>query len=312
MNVTLIGDGTLGSCWYGNYHYIEPWVGCSHGCYYCYARSRPAVMKSLTQLGTDFGKPTLICNRSDLHKRIINDIEKNKVQIAKVSRFTDIFDPRSVKSGDSAMVLNAIVSSKVKRVILTTKGLPDEACLDIIRKNPSLISFNMVIKPESENFLEPHVPSISSRLRIAREISEYGVLTTIHMDPLLLSVYDSERAWTYFLTNIKEYALKRVMFSYLFLDDEIIKALSSVISEKEFKTILADFDLSKPSNCEHEDIELPLYYFKADIRKKHSEMLARILTKLGMDFVLCSNKSAADSPNIDRSLCPHCDGNFYA
>ena len=46
-SLELFSPGCLGTCWYGKYHYVEPWAGCSHGCQYCYARLRTPVIDKL-------------------------------------------------------------------------------------------------------------------------------------------------------------------------------------------------------------------------------------------------------------------------
>jgi DNA repair photolyase len=307
--VSLVSPGAIGSCWYGNYNYVEPWIGCDHGCLYCYARSREVVQNTLRIMGTRFEEPALLYEEAAISEIIIRDIKRYGVKTVKLSRYTDIFSPKFVSNGMSGDIIEALTRSGVERIIITTKGAPDQRIIDTITQHPKLFSYNITIKPESENVLEPGVGSIDERMTAAAEIQRAGVLTTVHVDPILFSLYDSEHTWVEFFELLKGYGgFTRVMFSYMFLDESIIKKLACF--GDVFNKAAYDYDLNTP--FKYDDIDKPLYYLNAGVKKRHAEMLATLLRRLGLDFVLCSLKSAEGDHGIDTKHCTLCDGGFYA
>ncbi|KKU12116.1 MAG: hypothetical protein UX17_C0056G0002 [Parcubacteria group bacterium GW2011_GWC2_45_7] len=151
----LFVPGCIGTCWYGKYHYMEPWAGCAHDCPYCYARFRSPVKNSVKNLGASFNGPRPLFPEAELLDRIEKEANSGKINILKLCRFTDMFTPEFVENGLAFKVLSVLVKSKVKRIIITTKGLPDAKLLGLIAANPEKFSYNAAVRPSAINKNNP-------------------------------------------------------------------------------------------------------------------------------------------------------------
>ncbi len=307
----LFEKGSLGTCWYGKYHYLEPWAGCEHDCAYCYARHRGVVIDKLNELNAVFNQPKLLTDLPGLLDKIRAGIAKNGVKILKLSRYTDFFSPSFVKNGTSAAVLETICETSAERVIITTKGTPDENIIKIMKKHCGKISYNAAIKPENRLNLEKGAPSSRERVEAAEKIAGAGIKTTIHMDPLILGL-DDLKDMPVFFDDIKKRGLNRVMFSFLLLNEPILDTVKTRIDKKSLDTILENFDMGTTRKYLPKQDETVLYSIKDEARKEYAEKLGEMLSRKGFDFVICSLKSNRGAAETRPSNCPACDGTFYA
>ena len=307
----LFKPGCIGTCWYGKYHYLEPWAGCGHDCLYCYARFRGEVKNSLAKLKTGFNAPKPLFKESRLIEEIGKEAASGRIKILKLCRYTDIFTPSFAAGGLSHEIISSLVSSKVDRIIITTKGIPASNTLELIKKNKDKFSYNIIAKPGFKPALEKSVCSIEERLQAAAFLAGAGVLTTVHMDPLIPGCEDREEAVAAHLKKLKKYRLKRVMFSYLLLNAPAFSLMKSCAGD-EFAAELASYYDDKVFEILPGQEETRYSLCRPEFRQKSIDMISRHLSAMGFEFVLCSLKNLKGPVKIDRGLCKICDGNFYA
>jgi len=132
--IELFKKGCLGTCWYGKYHYLEPWIGCEHNCLYCYAKYRIIIKKELIKRKISFNNPETLFDRKKLIEKIKKTAFSGKIKILKLSRFTDIFTPKYVSNGLSFEILEILALSPIERIIITTKGIPSNEIINIMKK----------------------------------------------------------------------------------------------------------------------------------------------------------------------------------
>ncbi|MBF0206693.1 MAG: hypothetical protein HQK53_07365 [Oligoflexia bacterium] len=311
--VQLITKGFLGSCWYGKYHYLEPWIGCEHNCHYCYARSRKIIQNSLALHALPFARTALYYSSLDkLLQTIQMELQQEQVKILKLCRYTDIFTPSRVTDGTANAVLKTICEkSAVERIIITTKGIPNQEIIRLMGQHPERFSYNSVILPSSEDPLHLHANVQSEQIKTAAEIKALGIKTTIHFDPICYSIFDTSSQWEDFLIKFKTASLNRVMFSYMMLDEIMKKNLAEKLDPALFQQLLSIFD--KQTTVDYSFVDEKTYYMDATIRQKHIELLAALLTKHQFEFTLCSIKSVRGVDlKSSNSNCPACTGDFYA
>lgn len=306
--------GCLGTCWYGNYHYLEPFTGCEHDCIYCYGKSRSDVTDVLAQTGTPFEKPEIGVDFQTALNEMQNEIAADpKIHTIKLSRYTDIFSKKFVENAYSYEVLRLLTEHpQIKRIIITTKGVPDEKIAQLIENNPQKYSYNAAVKPKAAVIMEESVPPREERLNYAARFNAKGVLTTIHMDPIIIGTDDSEKQMEDFALELKERGLSRVMFSYLLYNDAIAQDIAKKFGE--------DFFLKLKQNYKHEDRQLlptqkeTVYHApSAQAKESSAERISKILKKHNFDFVICGLKSS-ERENVAnfKKYCTICDGKFYA
>lgn len=308
----LFQKGCLGTCWYGKYHYIEPWAGCGHDCHYCYARFRSPVVAKLRQLGTTYDSPKPLFPESELPGRIAEGVRKHGVRIAKLCRYTDILNPAFVRSGLSFAILKTLAASPAQRIILTTKGLPDRRILALIRERRDKFSYNAAVRPSAGLPLEPRLPPWEERLAAAASLKKAGVLTTIHLDPVVAGIDDDPLILRPFLERLRRWGLLRVMFSYLLLCDDIMARLRDKLPRGLAERIVSSYDLARMDEYLPGQGETASYSTRPGLKRASVDRFAGTLREMGFEFVLCSLKSTPGRERGELRDAHPCDGTFYA
>lgn len=314
MSLELFSPGSLGTCWYGRYHYLEPWAGCDHACPYCYARSRGAVHDALADLGTTFEHPRPLLERAELLRRIAEEADSGRIDTVKLCRYTDILTPRFVADGLSYEILAVLARSRVRRLILTTKGVPDERIRRLMLDHKEKFSYNAAARPGRPELagFDAGLAPLEERLAAAAELNRGGVQTTIHMDPFVAGVDDQDEALLPFLDDLRRFGLNRVMFSYLLLSEPIMASLEEALSPRALQELVDRYDMEASRRVLPRQEDTVSHSLRNEILKESVEKVATVLTEQGFDFVLCSLKSVRglDARKFPRAML--CDGKFYA
>ncbi|HNW43952.1 MAG TPA: hypothetical protein PKI19_05555 [Elusimicrobiales bacterium] len=316
--IQLFSPGALGTCWYGKYHYLEPWAGCGHNCPYCYARSRAAVSNTLSGLGTAFNKPVALLPEKELLSEISRQANSGKINILKLCRYTDIFTPQFVSSGLALKILDILSASKVSRVIITTKGLPDRKLLNLMSSRKEKFSYNAAARPSGLRKASPlaefdaALKPLRDRMAAAAELAAAGVQTTIHMDPFVAGIDDETETLETFLDLLRDLKLNRVMFSYLLFSEGIMGTMRAAVAPDALKKIMSDYDFSAGHKVLPGQEDSVSQSLRNEIIRASVEKTAGALDRRGFEFVLCSLKSVRglDATKYKRNMI--CDGKFYA
>ncbi|MGM9998966.1 MAG: hypothetical protein ACI38Q_06195 [Candidatus Bruticola sp.] len=317
-SVELFAPGSLGTCWYGKYHYLEPWIGCQHDCPYCYAKSRRAVNCTLKKLRAKFADPVLLYPEEELLRRIYEESNSGSINILKLSRYTDIFTPKFVANGLSLEILKILCSSKIKRIIITTKGLPSNEIINLITGCPEKFSYNAAFSPSallSPNplaKLSSNLQPLQPRLEAAEEISRSKCLTTIHLDPFIAQIDDRNEALHPFLDLLEKHNLNRVMWSYLLFSPGIMDNMRQALSPEVLNAILSRYNFDADRRILPGQDDTDSFAQKDEVALASVEKVAGTLMQRSFKFVLCSLKSikGLDLKKYPRQML--CDGKFYA
>lgn len=314
MSLELFSPGSLGTCWYGRYHYLEPWAGCDHACPYCYARSRTTVQDALAALETPFEHPKPLFDRPELLRKIAEEAESGQIDTVKLCRYTDILTPRFVADGLSYEILRILAESKVRRLILTTKGVPDAPIRELLQRHKEKFSYNAAARPGRPGLagFEAGLAPREERLQAAAELNRAGVQTTIHMDPFVAGSDDRDEALLPFLDDLRRLGLNRVMFSYLLLSEPIMASVQEALTPEALQDLLARYDMQAPRQVLPRQEDTVSHSLRHESLKESVEKVATVLTERGFEFVLCSLKSVRglDARKFPRAML--CDGKFYA
>lgn len=309
--VELFKKGCLGTCWYGRYHYLEPWIGCEHDCFYCYARFRSAVKTGLKKIRAGFSSPKTLFPRRELLKKIKSAAFSGKIKIVKLSRFTDIFTPRFVDSGLSFEILDILSASPVERIIITTKGVPSPEILSLMASRPSKFSYNFAIRPSNPFKLEENLLDEKLRLAAASRAAASGILTTAHLDPFIATVDDGPCLES-LLKRLKKAGIKRAMFSYLLVSREILNYFEKKLGRRKTLAIEKLYDLSMDRKYLPGQEDTFYFSLRPEVKTASVKKTAETLRRNGFEFVLCSLKSARQASNCGLDRKNICDGKFYA
>ncbi len=159
---------------------INPYVGCGHGCRYCYA----TFMKRYTGHLEDWGSFVDIkINAPEVLRRQISKGVKGHVMISSV---TDPYQPLEKKYELTRRCLEVLLQSQLSVGLLTKSPLVLRD-LDLIRKFKE-IEVGMTITTDDDairRIFEPHAPPIERRLHALRDLCESGIRTYAFIGPLL-------------------------------------------------------------------------------------------------------------------------------
>lgn len=233
---------------------VNPYVGCTHNCLYCYA----AFMKRFTRHDEDWGDfldvkeyetykfPKDLCNKTVL-----------------LSSVTDPYNPYEMRYHKSRDVLERLSNTDACVEILSKSDLMIKD-IDVLKKIPNLsvgISMNTV-NDEFRREVEPGAPSIQRRLKVLEELHNEGLKTYLFISPIFP-----------FITNVREIidsvvqSIDKVCFENLNLQGATKARVFEYIEQKypqylqDYRKIYIEGDLSYWSMME-EDI--------ADMAKEYS------------------------------------------
>lgn len=180
MNIREIQSKTILSSSKIYDYVINPYVGCQHGCSYCYAR----FMKKFTGHTEPWGDFVDVkINAPDLLNK---EIEKKRKGIVWVSGVCDPYQPLEAKYKLTRRCLDILVKNNWPVVIQTRSPLVLRD-MDIFRRSPR-IQVGLSIGTANDNVrkaFEPHAPSIMDRLKTVETLHNNGIHTYVMIAPIL-------------------------------------------------------------------------------------------------------------------------------
>ena len=163
---------------------INPYVGCPHGCKYCYA----SFMKRFTGHEEDWG--TFIDIKKCSKKINLKKIEHKRVFLSSV---TDCYNEFEEKYELTRSILEQLVNVECE-LSISTKSKLILRDLDLL-KNMKNLTVAMSINTLDENFKNDmdNASSIYDRLNTLKELHKNGIKTVLFMSPIFP-----------YITNFKE------------------------------------------------------------------------------------------------------------
>lgn len=159
---------------------INPYVGCQHGCRYCYA----SFMKRFTGHTEPWGEFVDIkANAPQVLARQIRRIKKGSVLIGTV---TDPYQPMEKRYLITRGCLEVLAGSQLSLNILTRSPLVVRD-IDILKKFHD-VEVGLSITTDKEDIrklFEPGSPSIQSRVEALKKLHEVGINTYVFIGPML-------------------------------------------------------------------------------------------------------------------------------
>jgi len=173
---------------------INPYIGCEHGCIYCYARPSHAYLD--LSPGLDF--ETRIFYKPDAAERLLAAWEHAGyvVEPITIGANTDPYQPAEKRLRVTRELLQLFVRH-AHPVSLITKGTLIERDLDLLESlaSRSLCSVAVslpTLDPALKRIMEPRVPSASARLHVVRRLAERGIPVSVLMAPVIPTINDGE------------------------------------------------------------------------------------------------------------------------
>ena len=159
---------------------INPYVGCGHGCRYCYA----SFMKRFTGHLEPWGE--FIDVKVNAPQALRRQLKRAKPGLVSLSTVTDPYQPIEKKYQITRRCLEVLLEHQFPVTLLTRSPL----CMrDIdLFKQFKTIDIGLSITTHDERMrriFEPHAPSISSRIETLRILHDEKIATYAFIGPML-------------------------------------------------------------------------------------------------------------------------------
>lgn len=248
---------------------INPYIGCTHGCKYCYAR----FMKRFTGHQEEWGSFLDIkkCNKK---------IDTNKI-IGKsvfLSSVTDCYNSYEEKYRITRNLLEQLVNVDCE-LSISTKSKLILRDIDLLKQMKNLkvsISIN-TLDEKFKNDMD-HASSIKDRIETLKILHQNGIYTILFMSPIFPYITDwkqiiektKDYVNEYWFENLnlrsgyKEFILNYIKENYHDFYDYYIE-----IYNKKNKSYWINLSKEIDNYCKKNKIKFTNYFYHEEIRKNH-------------------------------------------
>jgi len=173
---------------------VNPYIGCAHGCIYCYSRF---MIRFTGHKGERWGTFVDIkTNTSKLIKREINRVKSDETIV--LSSVTDPYQPLERKHQLTREVLRTVTELPKSRqpiISILTKSDLVLRDIDLLRKLRQCevgLSFS-TLDEKTKQIFEPYSSSVSRRISALVELKKNGIDTYMFMGPILPGITKLEQ-----------------------------------------------------------------------------------------------------------------------
>jgi len=209
---------------------INPYIGCQHGCAYCYAR----FMKKYINTQEEWGNFVFVkVNAPTLVAKELKRVPQNSTVL--LSSVCDPYQPMEKKYELTRKILEVLLKRRDLYIYILTKSDLVLRDINVLKEFPKLeVGFTIVFIDEKlKDIFEPGAPPIKRRLDAMRILLEEGIRTYLFIAPMLPYITEN------YLENLIDFANKNKV-AYVFFDTLNIKAGNW----KTIKQALEKFDSS--------------------------------------------------------------------
>lgn len=240
---------------------INPYVGCQHGCKYCYA----VFIKKFQNIKESWGN--FVYAKINCPELLEKELERNKPGHIWMSSVTDLYLPLEGKFRLTRKILEAIANSPYKdkfTIEILTKSALVERDFDLIKQiNAELGCSINTLNEKIARILEPFASLPQERIKVLKEAKKQGIKVYGFISPVLPGI-----------TNLGELFRELQFCNYVWVEllntkKSVLDRLMPVIKEN-FPDKLKDFEYA---------INNPGEYFQK-IKKEVKELEKRYKLKV--------------------------------
>jgi DNA repair photolyase len=192
----------------GANYVINPYVGCVHGCVYCYAR----FMKRFTNHPEPWG--TFLDVKADAARILEKQLASRRKPLREEVFFcsvTDPYQPPERKYRQTRSILEVLLKHNIPISILTKSDLVlrDKDLLRQFHDATVGLSFSTV-DDKMARILEPRASPPSRRIRALKELRDAGIDTWAFLSPFLPGVSDLDRMVTALDGSVESFGVEAI------------------------------------------------------------------------------------------------------
>jgi len=207
---------------------LNPYVGCAHGCVYCYA----VFMKRFTGHEEEWG--TFVDIKVNAPEVLTRQLRRAKPGNISFGTVTDAYQPLEREYGITRACLEALLEHPLPVSILTKSALVLRD-LDLIKKLKDVeVAFTITtLDEEVRRRFEPGASPVTARLDALRAFSEAGIPTWAFCGPLLPGITDDETSLDALFSQLKRAGVGYVLVDSLNLRGAVMGRLTRVLREHD-------------------------------------------------------------------------------
>ncbi len=174
--------------WFWDKYSAHPYIGCEHGCEYCYSRESKYSRYSNPD---DFSKIIKIKeNASELLRKELAKVPKDIVIVGD-------YQPVEKETRLSRQMLQVCLDMEFPVSLLEKSPLvlrDIDLIEEINKKSWSAVTFSIITTKDDKTraLFEPGAPSVSSRFDAIKSFSDRGILAGVAFMPILPFIYDDD------------------------------------------------------------------------------------------------------------------------
>ena len=205
---------------------INPYVGCAHGCAYCYA----VFMKRFTGHSEEWG--TFVDVKVNAAQVLSRQLKRAKPGSITFGTVTDAYLPLEAEYGVTRECLKVFLDYHFPVSILTKSGLVLRD-LDLIKNlKEAEVAFTInTLDEEVRRRFEPGASTIAARLHALRSLSDAGIPTWAFCGPVLPSITDDESSLDALFAELKRAGVGYVLVDSLNQRGAVRGRLNKVLRE---------------------------------------------------------------------------------
>ena len=159
---------------------LNPYLGCQHGCRYCYAE----FMRKFTPHQEPWGQ--FVDAKINIAEVLVKEVRRTKKADVSISTVTDPYQPLEKKYGLTRACLKILLEHQFPISILTKSPLVLRD-LDLLKCFPDCeVGLTITTNDDQiRQIFEPHAPAIHTRLEMLRRLKAAGIRTYAFIGPIL-------------------------------------------------------------------------------------------------------------------------------
>lgn len=173
---------------------INPYLGCEHGCIYCYARPSHSYLD--LSPGLDF--ETQIFYKPNATRRLLEEWQKPSYECKPITigANTDPYQPAEKTHQITRELLVQFAEYRHPVNIITKSHLVArdvDLLSDLAADNLASVAISIpTLDPALKRIMEPRVPSAAARLRAAQTLADAGIPVSVLVAPIIPAINDNE------------------------------------------------------------------------------------------------------------------------
>ncbi len=228
---------------------LNPYVGCSHGCIYCYARSYSLRRGRKEPWGS------FVDIKRNLPGLLRRELLRKKKGLVGLSTITDAYQPLEFDARLTRECLEALLHSGFS-VSIQTKSALVLRDLDLLTRHRRQVEVGFTITtldPSISAKIEPGASSPIDRAEALRKLSDNGISTWMFVGPILPAV--TENGLDDVLDLAQGVAVERVLIDRLNLRPGVWRSVSEFIAQEHPELAALYKEIFWGRSCFHNELK---------------------------------------------------------